>query len=168
MWSMHALRSSSAFDGERFLTDGATVLYDGEVIVGVEAAAYDVPADCEVTTYDGTLMPGLFDCHVHLVSDATIGSLERSAGLSESELDAMITQSLRQQVAAGVTTVRDLGDVGYRTVAHRDAAAAGLPRILAAGPPLTVPDGHCHYLGGVVASAAEVRDSVREHAESTC
>jgi len=165
MVDMRALRSSSAFDGERFRPEGATVIYDGETIVGVEPAAYDVPDNCEVTTYDGTLLPGLFDCHVHLVSDASIGSLERSAWLSEDDLDAVIIQSLRQQAVAGVTTVRDLGDVGYRTLAHRDAKRAGAPRIVAAGPPLTVPEGHCHYLGGDVAGEAEVRDSVREHAD---
>ena len=64
-------------------------------------------------------------------------------------VDAVIDQSLRQQAASGVTTVRDLGDVGYRTLAFRDPPRAGLPRVSAAGPPLTVADGHCHYLGGV-------------------
>ena len=62
-----------------------------------------------------------------------------------------------------MTTVRDLGDVGYRTLAYRDSPRAGLPRIKAAGPPLTVPGGHCHYLGGVVAGPDDIRAAVREH-----
>ena len=157
-----ALSARVAFDGTRFLPDGATVLIDGETIVGVEAFGYDVPADCPVTTYDGTLLPGLFDAHVHLVSDAGRGSLERSGTTAQAEVDAVIDQSLRQQVAAGVTTVRDLGDTRYRTLAFRDRADPGLPRIVAAGPPMTVPDGHCHYLGGVAVGPDEVRAAVLE------
>jgi imidazolonepropionase-like amidohydrolase len=69
----------------------------------------------------------------------------------------------RRDPASGVTTVRDLGDVGYRTLAFRDSPRAGLPRIRAAGPPLTVPDGHCYYLGGVVEGPDAIRAAVLEH-----
>jgi imidazolonepropionase-like amidohydrolase len=68
-------------------------------------------------------------------------------------------------VAAGVTTVRDLGDTRYRTVAARDRDVPGAPRIVAAGPPMTVPDGHCHYLGGCVDGPDAIQAAVREHAE---
>ena len=69
------------------------------------------------------------------------------------------------KAASGVTTVRDLGDIGHRTLTFRDPPRAGLPRISAAGPPLTVADGHCHYLGGVVEGADAIRAAVREHAQ---
>jgi imidazolonepropionase-like amidohydrolase len=62
-----------------------------------------------------------------------------------------------------VTTVRDLGDVGYRTLGFRDSPRPGLARIKAAGPPLTVPKGHCRYLGGEVKGPDAIRASVREH-----
>jgi imidazolonepropionase-like amidohydrolase len=35
--------------------------------------------------------------------------------------------------------------------------------VRAAGPPLTVPDGHCHFLGGVARGVNGVRDQVAEH-----
>jgi imidazolonepropionase-like amidohydrolase len=162
---MHALRAPVAFDGLQFLPDGATVLVDAGSIVGVEPLGYDVPADCPVTTYDGALLPGLFDAHVHLVSDAGMGSLERAGTMPEDEVDAVIAQSLRQQVAAGVTTVRDLGDTRFLTLPFRDRAEAGVPRIVAAGPPLTVPEGHCHYLGGAVADTDGIRSAVAEHVD---
>jgi imidazolonepropionase-like amidohydrolase len=162
---MHALRAPVAFDGHQFLQDGATVLVDGDSIAGVEPLGYDVPADCPVTTYDGTLLPGLFDTHVHLVSDAGPGSLERAGTMSDDEVDSVIAQSLRQQAAAGVTTVRDLGDTRYRTLLFRDRHEAGVPRIVTAGPPLTVPDGHCHYLGGCVDGPDAIRAAVRDHAD---
>lgn len=61
---MHALRAPIAYDGTTFLHDGATVLVDEASILGVESFGYDVPVDCPVTTYDGTLLPGLIDAHV--------------------------------------------------------------------------------------------------------
>jgi imidazolonepropionase-like amidohydrolase len=162
---MHAIRAAHAFDGERFLPGGATVLVEGERILGVEGGEADLPHDCEVASYDGTLLPGLFDAHVHLVADSTFGSLERSADEEPDRVDATIAATLALQAASGVTTIRDLGDVGYRTLAFRDRADPGVPRIVAAGPPLTVPDGHCHYLGGAVHGADSVRAAVAEHVE---
>ena len=161
---MRALRAPTAFDGERFVPGGATVFLDEDVISGVESIGYDAPVDCPVTTFEGTILPGLFDAHVHLVSDASLGRLERAGSMDDDAVDAVIDQSLRQQAASGVTTVRDLGDVGYRTLAFRDRQRAGLPRIRAAGPPLTVAGGHCHYLGGVVEGPDAIRAAVREHA----
>jgi hypothetical protein len=51
-----------------------------------------------------------------------------------------------------VTTVRDLGSRSRVVLELRDAIAAGVvpgPRVLACGRPITSPDGHCHFLGGV-------------------
>ena len=163
--TMHAIRATRCFDGERFRSEGVTVLVEGDRIVGVEPPPYDAPDGVEVTSYDGTLLPGLIDAHVHLVGDATFGGLERAGSMSDPELDATITTMLRAQAVAGVTTVRDLGDAGYRTVVARDRAGAGEPRIIAAGPPITVPNGHCHYLGGAVEGVDDVRRAVAEHVE---
>ncbi|NUR25764.1 MAG: amidohydrolase family protein, partial [Catenulispora sp.] len=73
----------------------------------------------------------------------------------------------RRAAAGGVTTVRDLGDRGYLALGLRDAAARdhSLPTILAAGPPITTPGGHCHFLGGPAEGADGVRTAVRVHAE---
>ncbi|GAB3017105.1 hypothetical protein GCM10011376_02850 [Nocardioides flavus (ex Wang et al. 2016)] len=154
-----AVRADRAFDGERFLPGGATVVVEGERIVGVESAAYVLPPEVPVTQPAGelpagTLLPGLVDCHVHLVASGafpgTPGSLEWAGGATPTAVDEVVTASLATQVAAGVTTVRDLGDVDYRVLAHRGREAEGLPRVVAAGPPVTIPLGHCHFLGGEV------------------
>ncbi|GAA3812802.1 amidohydrolase family protein [Nocardioides panacisoli] len=161
---MHALRAPVAFDGTRFLPGGATVLVEGDTIAGVEPAAYDVPADCSVITYTGTLLPGLIDAHSHLVSDGSLGALERAGVASVEEVDAQIERSLVQQAAYGVTTVLDLGDVGYRTLPFR-TPAPGRPRVVASGPPITITGGHCHFLGAVADGPDEIRAAVREHHE---
>lgn len=160
-----AVRSLHAFDGSRFLPGGATVLVEGERILGVEAVDFPVPDGCEVSSYDGTVMPGLVDAHVHLVSDAGLGALERVGSMAPDEIDAVIEKSLAAQAAHGVTTVRDLGDRDYRTLAFRDRRTPGQPRILAAGPPITIPGGHCHYLGCTAATPDELREAVAAHHE---
>ena len=107
---LHAFRAPVVFDGIRFLPGGATLLVEDGVIVGVEPFGVALPDDCRVTSSDGTLRPGLFDAHVHLVSDSGLGSLERAGTATDEELDATIEQSLLAQVRSGVTTVRDLGE----------------------------------------------------------
>ena len=166
---MQALKAPHFFDGTRFRPEGVTLLVDGERIAGVEPLAYEVPDGVEVTAYDGTLLPGLIDAHVHLVAEGirpgAPGSLEAAGTVDDDELDAAIARSLATQAAAGVTTVRDLGDRHYRTLVARDRRSTGEPRIVAAGPPLTVPMGHCHYLGGAVSGVGDVRAAVREHVD---
>jgi len=159
---MLAIRAAQVFDGTLF-RGAATVLVEGEHIVAVEPGHPEPPDGAEVATYDGTLLPGLFDSHVHLVADGTLGSLERAGELSDEDLDAVIRTSLTAQLAGGVTTVRDLGDRHYRTLGMR--ALPGLPRVVAAGPPITVPGGHCHYLGGEADGKDGVRAAVAEHVD---
>ena len=159
-----AIRAAHAFDGSRFLGGGATALVDAGRIVGVEAPDASLPADVDVVETAGTVLPGLIDCHTHLVADCTLGGLERAGEMAPDEVDRVIVDSLQAHVAAGVTTVRDLGDVGYRTLAFR--AVEGLPRVVAAGPPITTADGHCHFLGGGVPERPgedQLRSAVAEH-----
>ena len=158
---MHAVRATHAFDGTRFMPGGATLLLEGDRIVGVEAGGADLPAGLEVSEYAGTVLPGLIDCHTHLVAGATFGGLERAGTMSADELDAVILDSLRAHGEAGVTTVRDLGDRDYRTLGFR--ARSGLPRVVASGPPITSRDGHCHFLGGAV--DGDLRTAVRERVD---
>ncbi len=153
---MYAVRAPTCFDGSRFLAGGATVLVADGRVAGVEPFGCDLPEDCELAAYDGTLLPGLVDSHVHLVTDSGPDALGRVAGYSAAEIDDVVTEALRRHLAAGVTTVRDLGDRDFTVVERRDRQAAGRspgrppePHIVASGPPVTVPGGHCHFLGGV-------------------
>ena len=67
----------------------------------------------------------------------------------------------------GVRFSQDLGDRGHLSLDLR--GRPDLPTILAAGPPITTPLGHCHFLGGQATdSAAGIRQAVIEHAERGC
>jgi imidazolonepropionase-like amidohydrolase len=114
---------------------------------------------------NATLLPGLIDMHVHLCGDGGPNALERLPGFADDQLAAVIDDGLRRHLAAGVTTVRDLGDRRWAVLERRDAATPGLPTILASGPPITSVRGHCWYMDGEAAGAEQLRAAVRERAE---
>jgi imidazolonepropionase-like amidohydrolase len=166
-----AIRAARGFDGERMLRDGVVVLINEGRIVGVEGLAGAVPDGWPVLDFvDGTVLPGLIDMHVHLCADSEMGALDRIADYSDGELDAVIEGSLRAQLTAGVTTVRDLGDRRWSVLGWRDRQRVGgvgfaCPTIVASGPPITSRGGHCWSMGGEVGGRDELVSAVKERAE---
>ncbi|MFF9815008.1 amidohydrolase family protein [Streptomyces sp. NPDC014006] len=170
--SPRVIRTARAFDGERVVPGGVAVFVRDGLIAGVEAAQAPVPDGWELVEFpDATLLPGLIDMHCHLGADSDDGALERMATDSPARLEEVIDDSLRRQLAAGVTTVRDLGDRDWSVVRRRDLArgpgAPGVPApaIVAAGPPITTPDGHCAFMGGGAEGPEQLRSAVRERVE---
>jgi imidazolonepropionase-like amidohydrolase len=147
------------FDGER-LTNDRSVLLDGATI-GAGASADDV-----VDLDGATLLPGLIDTHQHLVFDG-IGTFEEQVAPHDDDtLRTRAHDHARKALAAGITTLRDLGDRGYVTLDVRSADDVGT--ILTAGPPLTRRQGHCWFLGGEAEGEDELRAAVRARAERGC
>lgn len=104
------------------------------------------PAGADVLDLgDRTLLPGLIDCHTHLLIPSGLGEL---GYLKRSQaallLDGVV--NARKVLEAGFTTVRDVGaSAGFGDVALRDAIARGDipgPRMLVAGPALSITGGH--------------------------
>lgn len=158
---MFALRAGRVFDGDGLVAEPVVVI-DGERIVSVGAP----PPDGITTTDLGarvTLLPGLVDTHQHLCFDGR-GSLEEQVNPHDDDaLSERAVDNARRALAGGVTTLRDLGDRNYLTLGLRDRR--DLPTIVAAGPPLTRPDGHCWYLGGGCSDPGELRRAVAERVE---
>lgn len=75
----------------------------------------------------------------------------------------MFRQAAMRALAAGITTIRDLGDRNYLSLTLRDwfREETG-PRIIASGPPITVTGGHCWFLGGEADGEDGVRAAVRD------
>jgi imidazolonepropionase-like amidohydrolase len=88
------------FDGEQFGRSGATVLVAEGKVVGVEPFGFVPPPGCPVLSYAGTLLPGLIDAHAHLVTDSGPMALDRVAGYSAAEIEIVMTQALRDHLAA--------------------------------------------------------------------
>jgi imidazolonepropionase-like amidohydrolase len=159
---VQALRAARIFDGQRMLS-GATLLFDGDRVVGIGTP----PANCKaVDLGDATLLPGMIDCHQHLVFDGNGTLEEQVTGADDATLLDRARAAARHALLGGVTTLRDLGDRGYVSLALRGDPS--LPTILASGPPITPVRGHCWYLGGEAAGERELRRAVRERAERGC
>jgi imidazolonepropionase-like amidohydrolase len=133
----------------------------------------------EKVTYDlgdVTLLPGLTDCHVHL-----IGGEEQTPfqNLVETTAHAALEGAVnaRKTVEAGFTTVRDLGARDFADVALRDEIAAGKivgPRMLVATKSISATGGHgdlndlpedvhVHRYSAIADGPDEIRKKVREN-----
>jgi imidazolonepropionase-like amidohydrolase len=163
-----AIRAAWLFDGRSAaLMPDPTVVLDGATIVDV-APAGPVPDGAHVVDLSGaTLLPGLIDGHLHLAFDSSADPVATLRERDDAEAFVAMTNAARAAARGGVTTVRDLGDRGYLALGLRQAAATDptLPHILAAGPPITTPGGHCHFLGVEAAGVDAIRAAVRDHAE---
>ena len=160
-----ALRAAWLFDGTGDTrTPDPLVVIEGARIVSVGSGAV-APSEAEVVDLgDATLLPGLVDTHVHLAFDAGWDPVTALADRSDDEVLASMRQAGRTALACGVTTMRDLGDRDYLSLGLRGDDE--MPTLLTAGPPITTPAGHCHFLGGVAGTgAAGVREAVRQHVD---
>ncbi|MFC5577891.1 amidohydrolase family protein [Lysobacter niabensis] len=153
----------------------STVLVrDGRVVAvregHVGANAFEgAPASATVIDLrDRFVLPGLIDSHVHLTSDKAgiEGQLEDvSKGVADHAYEAAV--NARKTLAAGFTTVRNLGDSDGVTLALRDAIAAGKvpgPRILDAAMPISATAGH---MDPTLGYREELHDALDTH-HNTC
>ena len=103
-------------------------------------------------------IPGLIDAHVHMDLDPHLRSPDDQFTASRADRDLRMVARARDMVRAGITTARDLGGGEWRELALRDAIGRGElsgPRLLCAGQPLTIVEGHCHFWGGVASTREE-------------
>jgi imidazolonepropionase-like amidohydrolase len=164
--TLTALRAARMFDGTGALPD-PTVIIGGAAILAA-GRRLPVPDGAHVIDMPGaTILPGLVDGHVHLMFDASDDPVGQLAERDDAAAFAAAASAARRAAQGGVTTVRDLGDRGFLVLGLRDAARTDttLPHILAAGPPITTPGGHCHFLGASAAGADGIRDAIRERAD---
>ena len=161
------------------------VLRDQLLVVRGERIESVVPDDGEPVDVDlsnHTVLPGLIDCHAHLIGEVESGhgyaALVQRSGAQEA-LSGV--RNARDTVMAGFTSVRDVGTFrAFVDVALRDAIEAGDvlgPRMLCAGAYVTSSSGGGDVTGlasdvdavvprdlrfGVANSPDEVRKVVRE------
>lgn len=151
----------------------AVRLEDGR-IAAIEPASGDPPPDV-LDVRGFTILPGLIDAHVHLVSDT-----ERSPGFGpspplhgeEPRPEALrwfvLAKTARALVRAGITTVRDVGAFDDEAIVLREAVRLGLvegPRILTCGRIISATSPGGRVFGTMYREADgpwEMRRAVRE------
>lgn len=124
---------------------GVHVLIEGGYISRVSESPIEAPEARVIDLTGRTLMPGLIDCHVHVI--ATTADLGANMLLPDSLVTARATPILKGMLERGFTTVRDVGgaDRGIQQ-AVAEGHFAG-PRMVVCCKALCQTGGHNDYRG---------------------
>lgn len=161
------------------LSDVTIVVDDNKIEAIKEGFVKAEEGDTVIDLKHATVMPGLMDMHVHLSSQhgGPQTYLDRFS-LNEADYALRAANYAKITLDAGFTTVRNLGDSYYETVALRNAISKGIatgPRIYTVGKSIATTGGHAdpsngisHLLRpdvgpkqGVVNGKVEAREAVR-------
>lgn len=125
--------------------DRAVVVRDGRIdaVLPAAQAPPDVPT---IDLSERTVLPGLIDCHAHLISEIDEGQGYAHLVRRSSAQEALTgVSNARRTLEAGFTTVRDVGTFhAFVDLALRDAIDEGRiagPRMMCAGAYVTRPGG---------------------------
>jgi imidazolonepropionase-like amidohydrolase len=127
-----------------------TVLIEGQRVKEVLAGRQSRPGIAEIELM-GTCLPGLIDSHTHLTSQT--GPTRKTDEFRWNDADYAVRSTVyaRRTLLAGFTTVRNVGDSDYKSIALRNAINEGVlpgPRIFTAGVPIGSTGGHADPTDG--------------------
>lgn len=147
-----ALASTQAILVGNLVPDAATgptgpaviLIEDGRIKQIAKGSANPFQADTVVDLSTKTVVPGLIDLHVHLTGDP--GGDFRDEAVDPDEWGVVMgVKNAALTVKAGFTTVREAGSAQNTAFVLRRGTAEGKiagPRIVAAGPALSIVGGH--------------------------
>ena len=150
------------------ILDGAVLVDAGKIVDVGSVSELEKTAGPNAKQIDlgtRTVLPGLFDSHVHLGFDGGPDPVGLMKASSDEQQLVLMLRSARELLRAGVTTARDLGARGHLALVVQEALATGMadgPEILVANEPVTTTGGHCWFMGGEADGRDEVRRAVRE------
>jgi imidazolonepropionase-like amidohydrolase len=114
----------------------------------IKSIGSDAPTGVRVIDLSNAfVMPGMIDCHAHILGDLTDRSPGSGLRMSSAKKTLWGMKNLKEWLAHGFTTLRDAGedDLGYGQLALRDAINAGWidgPRMQSSGSTVSLNGGH--------------------------
>jgi imidazolonepropionase-like amidohydrolase len=166
------LTGGAVFDGSETLLDAHDVLIEGDTITRIAPTAEFDGFTGRTFAADGlTILPGLIDCHVHLVYSGEPNPSAALATLTAGKITMKALDSAQAALAGGITAVRDCGGKDYLEFAVRDACNAGRqigPTIRASGRVICMTGGHGNANGRIADGCDEVVKAVREQIHAGC
>ena len=130
-----------------YLEKPVIVVRDGRIVeVKRQGETVAFPQDAAAIRLDGyTLLPGLIDMHVHLENDPTYSGYT-GLRFSDRFWSVLMVPHAQRTLAAGFTTVRNVGSEHWNDVGLREAIDEGKlvgPRVVSAAYAIGSTGGHC-------------------------
>ena len=164
-----AILAERALTGpELSVTERPCVLVENGVILDILTRGEFEERKAELEVIDlgsRTLLPGMFECHNHLVLDARLPGHLDMMTLGETEHTVLALNGLKDDLMSGVTTARCMGDRYYLDVTLKRLIREGRvtgPDLLVCGIGMKAAHGH-GYVGLPHSGAEEFRKTCREN-----
>jgi len=125
-------------------SDKKDVLIAGDRITEIDANIKSSSAET-VDLNGRTLMPGLIDCHVHVI--AISADLGANGRFPDSYVTAHSLILMHNMLMRGFTTVRDVGGADHGLIQITREGLFPTPRVLTSGKALSQTGGHCDFRG---------------------
>ncbi|MFO7744305.1 MAG: amidohydrolase family protein [Psychroflexus sp.] len=156
-----------------------TIIVEDDLITDIKNGFTEIPEGSElIDLRNSTVLPGLFDMHVHLESETSKDNYIKPFKLNEADVAYEAQVHAKTTLMAGFTSVRDLGGTGVNT-SLRNAINKGLvigPTVYSAGKSIATTGGHADPTNGykatlmgspgpsegVINGASEAREAVRQ------
>ena len=164
-------RNGRIFDGERMIDGHAVLVEAGRISRVAPEGEFEGFAGEEVDCSEGTVMPGLIDCHVHLLFRGEPDPMSVLEKLDAAHAVVRALEHAADTLRGGTTSVRDCGGREYQEFAVRNACNEGRfpgPTIRAAGKMICMTGGHGNRVGRVADGPDEVVKAVREQIHAGC
>ena len=129
----------------------STIVIAGKRIEAVQPGRHPIAGASEIELGSETCLPGLIDAHTHLTSQTSPTAYTDEFHWNLADYVLRSTLYARRTLLAGFTTVRNVGDRDYESVALRNAINQGLlvgPRIFTAGQAIGSTGGHADPTNG--------------------
>src|SRR5512135_76837 len=137
--------------GRAALPDATVAVRDGKIVYAGKARKWQPSLEEDIINLDfggKYLLPGLIDCHVHLSGS---GEPDSRFDTDDGAMPLKILSNARKNLAAGITTVRDLGGWNELEFAVRRSIQYGEfsgSRLMLAGRFISITEsGADHYEG---------------------
>jgi imidazolonepropionase-like amidohydrolase len=178
---MLILKNARVLDADHERDDGRySIVIDGDTIREVTREPVQASGAQVIDVGGKTVMPGLIDCHVHVI--ASVAHLGNNSRLPNTFAVLRAVPILAGMLNRGFTTVRDAGGADYALSRAVEEGVIAGPRLFVAGKALSQTGGHGDFrerfdnsdpdpcgcnrnmgaIGRVVDGVDEMRKAVRE------
>lgn len=158
---MKRYKVKGLLDGKgHYLEDKIIEVQDDKIV-----AILDDTSAPTIDYSDKYMMPGLIDCHTHVMFYPVADVLGAIRDASDTDLVVNAIKNLEALLRSGVTYIRDVGGVNHLELALRKYIKSGIimgPDMLVSGKIITMTGGHGWPIGRESDGVDEVRKAVRE------